>query len=92
MIVTETTCSELKVKSEKERLFEEVFGVQLPEGYEAELSSKGLNLSFAKAKEEELVQYEVYSHCGTSTSSTLSMEFFVAISEEMWEDVSIMSV
>lgn len=77
-------------RTPEEQQFEEMFGVKLPDDYHIGIyitnladhpddpaireKPSGLNVAFQ------------HDHCGSQTSSTLSVEFFVAIGEELWSD------
>lgn len=64
--------------------FERLFGVELEaEDYVGIYISRGVAEATA---DEAALNYDItVDHCGSSTSSTLSLEFFVAISQEAWE-------
>jgi hypothetical protein len=75
-------------RTELERKFEELFETELPEKYEVDIRvrdlEQGADAEPQTRRLEGLKATITSDHCGSQTSSTLTMEFFVAISEGAW--------
>ncbi len=75
-------------RTDLERKFEELFETELPENYEVDVRVRDLDKEATEEPERRRVDglraKLLTDHCGSSTSSTLTMEFFVAVSEGAW--------
>jgi hypothetical protein len=69
--------------------FERLFGVDLPPRHQVDIriseDAKAPDVAKGALNYRMLIGLSDSDHCGSSSSSTLSLEFFVSISEETWD-------